>query len=69
MHVKCHSVYMVVDEIPNPLVVQLFLMTVKEADEEDSSELSEVLITDQPLHRLRQHGSYGNSGSSGNISN
>lgn len=63
-------VYMLVDVIPKPLVQQqLVPMTVKEAAEEDSSELTEVLITDLSLRRLRQHSSYANSESSGNISN
>lgn len=64
-----NSVYKVVDIIPKPLAQQqLFLMTVEDAAEEDSSELSEVLITDLSLHRLRQPSSYANSESSGNIS-
>lgn len=40
-----------------------------EADEEDSFEHSEVLITNLSLLRLRQHGSYANSESFGSISN
>lgn len=57
---------MVVVIIPKHLVQQQpFLITVEEADEEDWSEHSEVLIADLSLHRLRQWSCYVNSESSG----
>lgn len=70
MHIMYSSVYMMVAIIPKLLVQQQpFLITVKEADEDDWSEHSEVLIADLSLHRLRQRSSHANSESSGSISN
>lgn len=69
LSLRCHQIsFFLIYMTDDPSPKQFFLMTVEEADKEDSSGHSEVLITDIPMHGLKQYSSYANYESFGHIS-